>query len=47
MSVGKELMTVSRTASIQLAPIHAAVTLDLLSILIEEVAMVRQRRQEG
>ena len=35
-------MIVSKTASIQLAPIHAVVILDLLLILIEEIVVVRQ-----
>jgi hypothetical protein len=35
-------MTVSKTVSIQMAPTHVAVIPDLLSMLIEEVVMVRQ-----
>lgn len=36
-----EHMIVNRTVSTQLAPIHAAVILDLLLILIEHLAMVK------
>ena len=46
MSVGRELMIVSKTASIQSAPIHATVILDLLLIPIEEIVVVRQSRKE-
>jgi hypothetical protein len=40
MSAGRELMTVSRTASIQMAHTHAAVIPDLLSMLTEEIVVV-------
>ena len=42
MSVWKEHTTVNRTVLIQMAPIHAAVILDLLLILTEDLAMVTQ-----